>query len=107
MDPNACLSEIRELGNQIHNGDMRESVIEDYANAVDALDEWITKGGFLPVGWNKQTLIWTLEDEDLRDLAADATGARRFRISVDWGTLKWKRNEDGWTAGIEPDKREG
>lgn len=60
MDPTACLQEIRELGEQIRNGDVRESVIEDYTSAVIALDEWLSKGGFPPSTWTAGLV--TLDD---------------------------------------------
>jgi hypothetical protein len=53
MDPNTCLTELRAL--LAANVD-REFVSDDAtARIIEltmALDEWITRGGFLPSAWN-------------------------------------------------------
>lgn len=105
MDPNACLKEIRELGEQIRSGDVRESVIEDYASAVTALDEWLAKGGFLPSAWElNRTLVFELTHEEFARLEEDVDGqgygTRRFRVAVDAGQFKWDAG-GGWTVGVE------
>ena len=57
MDPDACLSEIRETILALKEAGNRGSVIEAYghgetlAEYVQALDEWLTGGGFLPASW--------------------------------------------------------
>lgn len=52
MDPNATLTELRAL--TAANRD-REFVSDHDATRiielVDALDEWLTRGGFLPSAW--------------------------------------------------------
>jgi hypothetical protein len=50
MDPNAALDQLRELltGN--------DGSIDDYERAAevfDGLDEWLSKGGFLPSAWER------------------------------------------------------
>lgn len=108
MDPDAAREEMRRLladrDGQREQGDDYIGTLERIAEHAQALDEWLGKGGFLPDAWDHQTRIWTLQGEQVRDLAADVTDARTFRLSVDWGELKWKRNEDTWTAGMEADK---
>jgi hypothetical protein len=53
MDPDAALAQIRELvakqqtDNELSDGDTAELV-----ELVDSLDEWLTKGSFLPTEWN-------------------------------------------------------
>jgi hypothetical protein len=58
MDPNACLNEIRQI---IANAREMEEDGEDdlifdqdrFLDLVEALDGWISKGGFLPKDWKK------------------------------------------------------
>lgn len=51
MDPTALLSELRELCSwEQANGD--GSFAEEIVEKFTALDEWISKGGFLPYPWN-------------------------------------------------------
>lgn len=55
MDPNANLKEILELAKWIE--DNGNYVVREHASRlaelVLALNEWITKGGFLPSRWQK------------------------------------------------------
>ena len=59
MDPNETLRRMRELAAEIPKLDM-ESLADHWkatelAELVEALDNWITKGGFLPAAWNRNT----------------------------------------------------
>ncbi len=54
MDPNETLSALRGFTRDVLNdkyiiGDMPA---EDMAELFSALDDWITRGGFLPDAWN-------------------------------------------------------
>lgn len=55
MDPDACLKEILELSWRFE--DMTASEAEWHGHRlsglIKSLDEWITKGGFLPARWQK------------------------------------------------------
>ncbi len=60
MDPNANLKEQLEMANAIieaidKSGDSSLSILEaqaeELARLALALNEWITKGGFLPSAW--------------------------------------------------------
>jgi hypothetical protein len=53
MDPDVCLARIRELTTcaALALGDARMEFLEDLAEQAQALDEWLTKGGFLPQAW--------------------------------------------------------
>ena len=71
MDPTTCLDEIRRLVHEINfyrdlatpHGDAEVTSL-GYAltEHVEALDEWITKGGHLPSQWPVRT--WRLIDHD-------------------------------------------
>ena len=52
MDPNACLKELRELGKHFENVPSLEDAYR-MAELFDALDKWISKGGFLPKAWSR------------------------------------------------------
>jgi hypothetical protein len=49
MDPNANLEEQRRIARRILDGDDRDA--ERLAELVEALDEWLASGGFLPSDW--------------------------------------------------------
>lgn len=54
MDPNTTLATLRELcANQLSGKDGADpsTIGGEIAEAFEALDEWITKGGFLPSDW--------------------------------------------------------
>uniref|UniRef100_A0A6H2A3L2 Uncharacterized protein n=1 Tax=viral metagenome TaxID=1070528 RepID=A0A6H2A3L2_9ZZZZ len=54
MDPNANLKEILELAKWIkEEGDSVQGYARGLAELILALNEWITKGGFLPSRWQK------------------------------------------------------
>jgi hypothetical protein len=53
MDPDAALARIRHLADTNNCEDARDCYL-DLAELVQGLDEWITKGGFLPKAWQKQ-----------------------------------------------------
>lgn len=47
MDPNATLAAIREITGRDEHAD------PELAELVDALDQWLSKGGFLPAAWQR------------------------------------------------------
>ena len=49
MDPDATLNEIRELFDSYAEDDIDISAV---ANKFDALDAWLSSGGFLPRSWD-------------------------------------------------------
>ncbi len=54
MDPNACLKELRELVEKSTYGKITD--VADYerlTDLVEALDGWLSEGGFLPEDWQK------------------------------------------------------
>lgn len=56
MDPDALLEQMRDAARRTF-GMQETSENEDLATLVNgfvALDEWITKGGFLPSPWRKK-----------------------------------------------------
>lgn len=54
MDPDATLAQIRALiiQHQTSSEEMSTGDAADLVDLVDSLDEWLTKGGFLPTEWN-------------------------------------------------------
>jgi hypothetical protein len=58
MDPDANLREQRELTARIiraldFSEPLRAVDVNRLAELVTALDEWLTRGGFLPVAWRQ------------------------------------------------------
>ena len=59
MDPNKALAVIRELVLKFHitdfamNSGHPENDLADLVAHIESLDEWISKGGFLPGDWEK------------------------------------------------------
>lgn len=51
MDPNAALEELRRLIAQKYP-DTED--VERIQLLIESLDEWLSKGGFLPASWDKQ-----------------------------------------------------
>jgi hypothetical protein len=51
MDPNATLDSIRELVAKSVNKPLDEADSDTLAELVDALDSWLSRGGFLPTEW--------------------------------------------------------
>lgn len=51
MDPNAALANARAITTAILSGWLTEDGGYELAEAFDALDQWLTKGGFLPSAW--------------------------------------------------------
>lgn len=53
MDPNAALAEIRKLTRDVLKGRADEEDIERLAELIEGLDNWLSKGGFLPKNWDR------------------------------------------------------
>lgn len=51
MDPNANLAEQRRIVANMVDGHITDEDALRLAELVIALDEWISKGGFLPSAW--------------------------------------------------------
>ena len=54
MDPNANLAEQRRIVERMLDNEENPDYLDDaqrLAELVEALDGWITKGGFLPKAW--------------------------------------------------------
>ena len=60
MDPNRTLEKLRELTKCVNDEEQVEVEIEsvetltDFAELFEALDEWLTGGGFLPKEWRER-----------------------------------------------------
>lgn len=60
MDPNACLEKIRDLYERLvrvsdaePDAPVAAEDAQELAEAVNDLDDWLCKGGFLPSDWNR------------------------------------------------------
>jgi hypothetical protein len=54
MDPNANLAEQRRIVTRVIAGDDSDAAhLARLADLVQALDEWISRGGFLPDAWQE------------------------------------------------------
>lgn len=55
MDPNANLKAQREIVKKLLDGNTEQSLFIHYAvqlaELVQALDQWMSRGGFLPEAW--------------------------------------------------------
>jgi hypothetical protein len=52
MDPDSTLKTIRDLLDEYYHGDVETDTFAEYmAEAVNNMDEWLSKGGFKPKGW--------------------------------------------------------
>lgn len=55
MDPNKALKELRELYNKVMATEGSDAeVTYELVSSIEALDNWLTRGGFLPADWQKQ-----------------------------------------------------
>lgn len=55
MDPNAALQLFRDSVRMAEEADTEHAktgYLIDAARAMEGLDEWLSKGGFLPAAWN-------------------------------------------------------
>jgi hypothetical protein len=53
MDPDALLERIRGMSKELKEFPLMET-FRDLVEAIDDLDNWITKGGFLPQDWRSE-----------------------------------------------------
>jgi hypothetical protein len=51
MDPNETLKRIRQIAGRFEKGQARNQDGPELADLIDALDGWISRGGFLPRDW--------------------------------------------------------
>lgn len=56
MDPNECLQMIRGALQRYEDGTEDDDCESDLVASVRELDEWLSKGGFLPDAWKKSDL---------------------------------------------------
>lgn len=57
MDPNAALERLRELvvaTADENNNAVKVHLADEMAELFEALDYWLTRGGFLPSQWSKR-----------------------------------------------------
>lgn len=54
MDPNTILERLRELCNAFvksEDDSMHSEILDNMCADFDALDKWLSKGGFKPAAW--------------------------------------------------------
>ncbi len=55
MDPDETLKHLRALSKdatyEYEDYDTLEAIAQDFSKAFNALDEWLSAGGFLPEAW--------------------------------------------------------
>jgi hypothetical protein len=52
MDPNVALAQVRDLAADVRADPFDVTAVHSLVEAITALDEWITAGGFLPEAWD-------------------------------------------------------
>ncbi len=53
MDPNETLDRIRDITTNMMAGEASDADVDLLPELVEALDQWITRGGFLPRDWQR------------------------------------------------------
>lgn len=63
MDPTETLAKIRSLQQELDSADIAVvwDLTPELSEAVKNLDEWISKGGFLPTQWKRHAIRSDLE----------------------------------------------
>ena len=56
MDPNANLAEQRQIAGRFERDESEPDDGERLAELVDALDDWLSRGGFLPTQWQRKVV---------------------------------------------------
>jgi hypothetical protein len=51
MDPNANLEEMRRIAGRAERNEPEPNDHARICELVDALDDWLSRGGFLPAAW--------------------------------------------------------
>ena len=54
MDPDAALTRLRELMEQIDDAPGIDAIALETRVTFDALDAWLTNGGFFPAPWARK-----------------------------------------------------
>jgi hypothetical protein len=83
MDPNEILARLREALSDYRNSDGSESIwtaLESVAELFEALDGWLSRGGFLPDAWQQSGRCPMSDQEALTEaliLALTAVGPEK------------------------------
>ena len=54
MDPEQALLDARAACEHWAHGERGDRTFDELVNAFEALDQWISRGGFLPRDWQKK-----------------------------------------------------
>lgn len=77
MDPDIILAELRELAEDYRHGAVTEAAIETVIERFEALDGWLSKGGFLPFNWREARSTLTPHERDHFDRHGHHDPSRR------------------------------
>lgn len=62
MDPDATLAKIRDIITELHTNDGHTThlhlayLVGQLVGHMDALDRWLSQGGFPPAAWSTETI---------------------------------------------------
>jgi hypothetical protein len=72
MDPDVTLTRMLELAGGIERGDLWPDEAAELAELIQALDQWIRRGGFLPAPWqaSRNALVKPMQEMSVNDLHA-------------------------------------
>jgi hypothetical protein len=99
MDPNAALDNLRRAMADEDTAEMSPEVYD----AFTALDNWITKGGFLPSDWQQESPMIVVGQFPATELmhalkaAEKRGGIRKMRVKIEGDKVKFKVNEGIWS----------
>lgn len=97
MDPNETLRLLREAVAEYRrplpfsDSDEAAQLLADLVQHVEALDEWLSKGGFLPSAWERDDEDDEEEDQGFgeRDLETFEVSGLRVEVFLDLADGEW------------------
>ncbi|AZS12590.1 HNH endonuclease [Mycobacterium phage DrLupo] len=94
MDPDATLAELR--------GAIAEGDFETAATHFEALDAWLSRGGFVPHDWQhrQSPAMIVVEDKEQISALTEAfvmSDMHKLRVWIDGDRVKFKVNEHSWS----------
>jgi hypothetical protein len=94
MDPNEILRLMREVVAEYRKPQpSSDSLLADLVQQVEAMDEWLSKGGFLPSAWER-------EEEDDEDESFGERDLEKFEVSGLIVQVYLDTADGEWTWGV-------